>query len=406
MLFYWIKHRTGIFKVLRIRADIELFKRLLNLTNTSYIRYLHERIDWSSRMIGIVGARGVGKTTLLLQHIKLCHSVNDTLFVNADDLYFAEHRLFDLASDFYRHGGKHLFIDEVHKYPDWSKELKMIYDYYPDLQIVFTGSSILDIYKGNADLSRRALSFFLPGLSFREYLILAKGIHLPAYSLQEILEHKVEMPGNERPLALFKEYLSKGYYPFFPEPGYEIRLRNVVNLTVENDIPAYAKLNMASTKKIRQLLYVISQSVPFKPNFTKIGQMIDLHRNQVADFMFYLEKAGIIAQLRGTTEGIRQLGKIEKIYLDNTNLAYVLSNNTPDIGNIRETFFLSQMKVNHEVASSGQSDFQIGPYTFEIGGHNKSQKQIQGLENAYVVKDDIEYGYRNIIPLWHFGFNY
>ena len=385
---------------------IELFKRLLNLTNTSYIRYLHERIDWSSRMIGIVGARGVGKTTLLLQHIKLCHSVNDTLFVNADDLYFAEHRLFDLASDFYRHGGKHLFIDEVHKYPDWSKELKMIYDYYPDLQIVFTGSSILDIYKGNADLSRRALSFFLPGLSFREYLILAKGIHLPAYSLQEILEHKVEMPGNERPLALFKEYLSKGYYPFFPEPGYEIRLRNVVNLTVENDIPAYAKLNMASTKKIRQLLYVISQSVPFKPNFTKIGQMIDLHRNQVADFMFYLEKAGIIAQLRGTTEGIRQLGKIEKIYLDNTNLAYVLSNNTPDIGNIRETFFLSQMKVNHEVASSGQSDFQIGPYTFEIGGHNKSQKQIQGLENAYVVKDDIEYGYRNIIPLWHFGFNY
>ncbi len=385
---------------------IELFKRLLNLTNTSYIRYLHERIDWSSRMIGIVGARGVGKTTLLLQHIKLCHSVNDTLFVNADDLYFAEHRLFDLASDFYRHGGKHLFIDEVHKYPDWSKELKMIYDYYPDLQIVFTGSSILDIYKGNADLSRRALSFFLPGLSFREYLILAKGIHLPAYSLQEILEHKVEMPGNERPLALFKEYLSKGYYPFFPEPGYEIRLRNVVNLTVENDIPAYAKLNMASTKKIRQLLYVISQSVPFKPNFTKIGQMIDLHRNQVADFMFYLEKAGIIAQLRGTTEGIRQLGKIEKIYLDNTNLAYVLSNNTPDIGNIRETFFLSQMKVNHEVASSGQSDFQIGPYTFEIGGHNKSQKQIQGLENAYVVKDDIEYGHSNIIPLWHFGFNY
>ena len=385
---------------------IELFKRLLNLTNTSYIRYLHERIDWSSRMIGIVGARGVGKTTLLLQHIKLCHSVNDTLFVNADDLYFAEHRLFDLASDFYRHGGKHLFIDEVHKYPDWSKELKMIYDYYPDLQIVFTGSSILDIYKGNADLSRRALSFFLPGLSFREYLILAKGIHLPAYSLQEILEHKVEMPGNERPLALFKEYLSKGYYPFFPEPGYEIRLRNVVNLTVENDIPAYAKLNMASTKKIRQLLYVISQSVPFKPNFTKIGQMIDLHRNQVADFMFYLEKAGIIAQLRGTTEGIRQLGKIEKIYLDNTNLAYVLSNNTPDIGNIRETFFLSQMKVNHEVASSGQSDFQIDPYTFEIGGHNKSQKQIQGLENAYVVKDDIEYGHSNIIPLWHFGFNY
>ena len=357
-------------------------------------------------MIGIVGPRGVGKTTMLLQHIKLYHSVKDTLFVNADDIYFAEHRLYDLASDFYRQGGKFLFIDEVHKYRDWSKELKMIYDYYPDFNVVFTGSSILDIYKGNADLSRRVVSFYMPGLSFREYLILAEGIRLPAYSLEEILENKVEIPVSKRPLALFKEYLSKGYYPFFSEPGYEIRLRNVVNLTVESDIPVYANLNVASVKKMRQLLYVIAQSVPFKPNFTKIGQMTDLHRNQVADFLFYLEKAGIIAQLRGTTAGIRQLGKVEKTYLDNTNLAYSLSENTPDIGNVRETFFLSQMKVNNEVLSSDKADFQIGKYTFEIGGANKQQKQIHGLGNAYVVKDDIEYGYGNVIPLWHFGFNY
>lgn len=385
---------------------IELFRRLLALTDTSYVRYLHDRIDWSSRMIGIVGPRGVGKTTLLLQHIKLYHSVENTLFVNADDIFFAEHRLFDLASDFYKNGGKHLFIDEVHKYSDWSKELKMIYDYYPDLQIIFTGSSILDIYKGNADLSRRVLSFFLPGLSFREYLILAKGMRLPAYSLQQILELKVEMPNSERPLVLFKEYLAKGYYPFFTEPGYDIRLRNVVQLTVENDIPAYSNLNMASTKKMRQLLYIIAQSVPFKPNFTKIGQMIDLHRNQVTDFIFYLEKAGIISQLRSTTGGIRQLGKVEKIYLDNTNLAYALSNSKPDIGNLRETFFMSQMKVNYDVLAAEKSDFQIGEYTFEIGGQNKQQKQIQGITNAYIVKDDIEYGYQNIIPLWHFGFNY
>lgn len=385
---------------------IELFRRLLALTDTSYVRYLHDHIDWSSRMIGIVGPRGVGKTTMLLQHIKLYHSVDDTLFVNADDIFFAEHRLFDLASDFYKNGGKHLFIDEVHKYSNWSKELKMIYDYYPNLQIIFTGSSILDIYKGNADLSRRSLSFFLPGLSFREYLILAKGIRLPAYSLQQILAQKVEMPHSERPLVLFKEYLTKGYYPFFTEPGYDIRLRNVVQLTVENDIPAYSNLNMASTKKMRQLLYIIAQSVPFKPNFTKIGQMIDLHRNQVTDFIFYLEKAGIISQLRNTTEGIRQLGKVEKIYLDNTNLAYALSNSKPDIGNLRETFFMSQMKVNYEVLASEKSDFQIEQYTFEIGGKNKQQKQIQGITDAYIVKDDIEYGYQNIIPLWHFGFNY
>lgn len=385
---------------------IELFRRLLNLTDVSYIRYLHGQIDWSARMIGIVGPRGVGKTTMLLQHIKLYHSIDDTLFVNADDIYFAEHKLFDLASTFYKNGGKHLFIDEVHKYQDWSKELKMIYDYYPDFQVIFTGSSILDIYKGNADLSRRVLSYFLSGLSFREYLILGKGIQLPTYSLEEILNNKVEFPATERPLALFREYLTKGYYPFFNDPGYDQRLRNVINLTVETDIPAYAQMNISTTKKIKQLLYVIAQSVPFKPNFTKIGQMIDIHRNLVTDFLYYLEKAGIIAQLRGTTEGLRLLGKIEKTYLDNTNLAYALSDTKPEIGNIRETFFLSQMKVNHAVFASEKSDFEIGKYTFEIGGQNKQQKQIQGIDNAYIVKDDIEYGYKNIVPLWHFGFNY
>lgn len=385
---------------------IELFRTLLRLTDVSYVRYLHDQIDWSARMLGIVGPRGVGKTTMLLQHIKLHHSTDNTLFVNADDLYFSEHRLFDLASSFYKNGGKHLFIDEVHKYQDWSKELKMIYDYYPGFHVVFTGSSILDIYKGNADLSRRALSYFLPGLSFREYLILSKGIHLPSYSLEKILENKVEFPDNERPLVLFKEYLMKGYYPFFKDSGYKQLLRNVVNLTVENDIPTFAKMNIASTKKIKQLLYIIAQSVPFKPNFTKIGQLIDIHRNQVTDFLYYLEKAGIITQLRGTTEGLRQLGKVEKTYLDNTNLAYALTDSLPEIGNIRETFFLSQMRVKHEVLASEKSDFKIGSYTFEVGGQNKQQKQIQGIDNAYVVKDDIEYGYKNVIPLWHFGFNY
>ena len=376
------------------------------LTDTSYIRYLYDKIDWSARMIGIVGPRGVGKTTMLLQRIKLNHSLDDTLFINADDLYFAEHRLFDLASDFYKNGGRHLFIDEVHKYSEWSKELKMIYDYYPDFQIIFTGSSILDIYKGNADLSRRALSYYLPGLSFREYLNLSYGMQLPAYSLEDILSHKIEFPETRLPLPLFKEYMMKGYYPFFRDPGYEQRLRNVIGLTVENDIPIYASMNIASTKKIRQLLYIISQSVPFKPNFTKIGQMIDVHRNQVTDFLYYLERAGIIAQLRGETGGIRLLGKVEKVYLDNTNLIYALAENKSDIGNIRETFFLSQMKVYNDVFSSEKSDFRIENFTFEVGGQGKQQKQIEGIENAYIVKDNIEYGYKNIIPLWHFGFNY
>ena len=379
----------------------ELFRRLLNLTDTTYIRYLHDEIDWSVRMLGIVGPRGVGKTTMLLQHIKLYNSLNDTLFVNADDLYFAEHKVFDLASTFYKNGGKHLYIDEVHKYPNWSKELKMIYDYFPDFQVVFTGSSILDIYKGNADLSRRVLSYFLSGLSFREYLILSQGMQLPSYSLQDILNHKVELPGVDHPLPLFKEYLENGYYPFFNDPGYDQRLRNVVNLTIENDIPVYANMNIATTKKIRQLLYVVSQSVPFKPNFTKIGQTIDVHRNLVTDFLYYLERAGIIAQLRNNTGGIRLLGKIEKIYLDNTNLIYALAENRPDIGNMRETFFLSQMKIRNKIVASEKSDFEIDGYTFEVGGSGKQQKQIQDIEKAYIVKDDIEYTNKDTTKKWN-----
>lgn len=385
---------------------IRFFRRMLALTDTRYLRFLYEQINWSSRMIGIVGPRGVGKTTMLLQHIKLHLPVDETLFVNADDIYFTEHHLLDMAEEFYQNGGKHLFIDEIHKYPEWSRELKLIYDYFPDLQIIFTGSSILDIYKGTADLSRRAVMHFLPGLSFREYLILAKGIRLPVYSLSDILAGKVEFPAGERPIALFKDYLANGYYPFFADPDYALRLRSSINMTVENDIPMYASMNIATTKKIRQLLYIISQSVPFKPNFTKLGQLIDIHRNQVNDLMFYLERAGIIAQLRNKTSGVRLLGKVEKTYLDNTNLVYALAENKPEAGNVRETFFLSQMRVHNQVFASDKSDFEIGDYTFEVGGKSKGQKQIEGIDNAFVVKDDIEFGYKNIIPLWHFGLNY
>lgn len=385
---------------------MDLYRQMLRHVDTTFVRFMHESVEWSARMIGIVGPRGVGKTTMLLQHIKQNLPEEKTLFVNADDLYFEEHRLFDLAKEFYQDGGKHLFIDEVHKYPDWSKELKMMYDYMPDFQIVFTGSSILDIYRGQADLSRRALTYYLPGLSFREYLQLGHSLSLPSYSLDDILAHKVDFPSGERPLALFHEYLKHGYYPFFKEPGYEMRLRSVVLQTVENDIPTYSHMTAASTKKIRQLLYVIAQSVPMKPNYSKIGQMIDLNRNQVADYMYYLERAGIIAQLRPDTGGIRMLGKTEKVYLDNTNLAYALTDTKPDIGNLRETFFLSQMKVNQEVLSSDKSDFRIGGYTFEVGEKGKQQKQIRGIENAFVVKDDIEWGHGNVIPLWQIGMNY
>jgi len=385
---------------------IEIYKGLLDRTEIVFVRYLHEEIEWSSKLIAVVGARGVGKTTLLLQRIKLYHNVNDTLYVNADDLYFTENTLFDLASIFYKNGGKHLFIDEVHKYENWSKEIKMIYDYYQDLQVVFTGSSILDIYRGSDDLSRRALTYKLEGMSFREYLNMSQGLQLPVYSLEDILSNKIVLKEIEHPIPLFKQYLEAGYYPFFKEKAYSERLRNVINITLEVDIPVYAKINIATSKKIKQLLYVISQSVPFKPNFSKIAEIVGVHRNQVVDFLFYLEKAGIVTQLRTETKGIRMLGKVEKVYLNNPNLIYAIAEGSPEIGNMRETFFLNQLLVKNKVITSGFADFKIGEYTFEVGGRNKKQKQIEGIDNAFIVKDDIEYGYLNTIPLWAFGFNY
>lgn len=385
---------------------VGLYRGLIAQTDVTYLRYLHQKVDWDNRLTVIVGARGTGKTTLLLQHIKLHLNLNETLYVNADDFYFAENRLFDLATTFYHNGGKHLFIDEIHKYPHWSKEIKMMYDYYPNLRVVFTGSSILDIYKGSDDLSRRALIYHLPGLSFREYLEMTKKMRFTAYSLEEIVQNKVDLPGVTHPLPLFRQYLNNGYYPFYSETGYAERLRNIINQTLETDIPIYANMNISTAKKIKQLLFIISQSVPFKPSLTKISQMIEVHRNQVSDYLYYLERAGIISMLRNHTSGIRLLGKIEKIYLDNTNLVFSIAEGTANTGNIRETFFLNQMKVNHSLFSSDTADFSIGPYTFEVGGKNKTKKQISGVNQAYIVKDDLEYGYQNTIPLWAFGFNY
>jgi hypothetical protein len=384
----------------------EQFKRLIERTDVTHLRYLHSIIDWNNRLTAIVGARGVGKTTLILQHIKLFHKSQDTLYVSADDLYFTENSLFNLATDFYKNGGKYLFIDEIHKYSDWSKELKMMYDNFNDLHVVFTGSSVLDVYKGSDDLSRRVLSYQLLGLSFREYLNMSQKLNLPVYSLDEIIANKVEIPGIEHPLPIFKKYLSEGFYPFYEETGYVERLKNTINLTLETDIPIFSKMNISTSQKLKQLLYIISQSVPFKPNFTKIADMIGVHRNQITEFLYYLERAGIIAQLRNDTKGIRLLGKVEKVFLDNTNLMFAIGEDKPNIGNIRETYFFNQMRLNYKVLSSDVSDFKIGKYIFEVGGKNKTRKQITNLENVFVVKDDIEYGFLNTIPLWAFGFNY
>ena len=384
----------------------EYSNKLINEVSTGFLRYMHSEINWKGRMIGLIGPRGVGKTTLVLQYIKQNLNPSETLYITAEDFYFVDNRIIELVDRFVKFGGKYLFIDEIHKYKHWSKELKLIYDYHKDLKVVFTGSSVLDIKKGASDLSRRAVVYNMQGLSFREYLKLFHNISANTYTLDEILEHRVDVPEMERPLPLYVDYLKRGYYPFALEEDFDIRLAQIINQTLENDIPIYADMNVATGRKLKQLLSIISKSAPFKPNMSKIAEMLSASRNNISDYCLYIEEAGMIAQLRNKTGGIRGLGKVDKIYLDNTNLIYSLADNTSDIGNIRETFFLNQMRVKHDVFASTIADFVIDDKTFEVGGRNKGQKQIKDIKNGYIVKDDIEHGYLNTIPLWQLGLTY
>lgn len=384
----------------------EFFNRKLKSTPTNFLRYKYERIKWDGRAFGIVGPRGVGKSTMILQHIKLNLNTSDTLYVSADHIYFSEHSLVDLADYFVKMGGKHLFIDEIHKYDGWAREVKQIYDSYEDLQIVISGSSILDIYKGMADLSRRLPICEMQGLSFREYLNLFHGINAPVCSLDEILNHKAVLPDVKHPLPLFKDYLRRGYYPFGRDEEFEMDLLQVINQTMEVDIPTHLQANISLGKKLKSLLMVVAKSVPFKPVMQRLAEATGISRNDIPNYLVYVERAGMITQLRNSTGGIRGLGKVEKLYLDNTNLIYALSPEHADIGNVRETFFMNQMRVMNDVTGLSISDFEINGKTFEIGGRKKGQKQIENAEEGYIVKDDIESGYANVIPLWAFGLNY
>ncbi len=384
-------------------------RELVNRVDTNYIRDFHNKINWNSRLVAILGSRGVGKTTLMLQHIKLHDDASKSLYVVADDFYFTTHRIEDFARSFMLQGGKNLYIDEIHKYKGWSTEIKNIYDKMPDLKVTYSGSSILELEKGGADLSRRKVEYTLPGLSFREYVNISKGWNLPAYTLQEIIAGKVDFPTEKaRPLQLFTEYLRYGYYPFFKEGDYGMRLKGVIKQIVEEDIPKFADMEIASVQKLKKLLYMLAQSVPFKPNYSKLERDLGISRNALPKYLLYLEKAGLIAILREKTKGIKILEKMEKVYLQNPNQAYVLSEDLPNIGNIRETIFMTWMQTGHFISSSAVSDFEADGLTFEIGGKKKGKKQIAEIPQGqgFIVKDDTEYVYQNAIPLWMFGFIY
>ncbi len=389
-----------------MEALYQFMEKQLDATVSRFVRYKYDAIRWQNRMLGLVGPRGVGKTTLFLQHIKKKHSLHDTLYVTADHLYFSTHTLYETAETFNKNGGRYLFIDEVHKYSNWSQELKLMYDSFPDLHVYFTGSSVLDIEKGEADLSRRAPKYLMQGLSFREFLAIRHQIDVPVFSLDQILANEARITGISHPLVYFKEYLKEGYYPFGQDVDFETELNQVIIRTIEMDIPQFANMNIGTAKKLKKLMVILAGLVPYKPNMSSLGSQIQASRNNVEDYLTFMEKAGLLAQLKDGTGGLGELGKVEKVYLDNTNLLYALGNGQEDAGTIRETFFFNQMRVNHQVTSSPISDFEIQGKTFEVGGKSKGKRQITDAAEGYIVKDDIEYGYGNVIPIWAFGLNY
>jgi len=372
-------------------------------------------IQWNSRLIGIKGARGVGKTTLLLQYIKLklASELDNSLYVSLDSLWFAENSLLDLADSFVKQGGKYLFLDEVHKYPNWSQELKNIYDDHLQLKVVFTGSSLLEILNARADLSRRAIIYTMQGLSFREYLMIETGADLKAYKLEEVLTGHTalasEVLEKVKPLAHFSKYLKSGYYPFYLEQPdiYFMRLNEIVNMMLEIELPLLRGLDVGYVSRIKQLLYIISQSVPFIPNVSKLSDKIGIQRSTLLGYLHYLEEIKLTINLFKEAGGISKLQKPLKIYLENTNLMYALGPGEVNKGNLRETFFANQIREQHSGSYTAKGDFLIdGKYIFEIGGKDKTRKQIKDLNNAFIAADELEYGYQNKIPLWLFGFLY
>lgn len=376
------------------------------------VRDFIHTIDWDNRFIGIKGSRGVGKTTLLLQYIRLNFEPNQSvLYVSLDNLFFLENTLYDFVSDFYKKGGLFIAIDEVHKYPNWAIEIKNIYDDMPRLRLVFTGSSLLHIQQAKADLSRRVVMYAMPGLSFREFIQFETQINLETYSLQDIVNNHVAIAiaitQKLKPLQYFGNYLNYGYYPFYLEnkKSFHQKLSEVLLTVLEVDIPQYASIPVSNSILLKKLLAVISNSVPFKPNLNALSERTGISLNTLKNYLKLLHDAQLLQLLFVENKGINSLGKPEKIFLNNSNLMFNLGIDA-DKGNIRETFFFNQVHYKYPIFASSKVDFKVPGFEFELGGRSKKQQQIKGLQNAYIVKDDIEIGSDLNIPLWLFGFLY
>lgn len=397
---------------------IELYNRFLRkLSHVSvdFRRSAMDEIPWKAQLVGIKGARGVGKTTLLLQYIKLNLSdkISQTLYVSLDAFWFSSNSLSELIEDFYKQGGKYLFLDEVHKYPNWAQELKNAYDDYPDLKIVFTGSSALEILNARADLSRRAVIYEMQGLSFREFLCIETKLDFSKATLTDIIENHVEIAQHiclkVKPFQYFSKYLEYGYYPFYIEDKelYETKLTEVVNMILEIELPLLRGIETGYIHKLKELLAVIAASVPFTPNISKLGEKLGINRITILTYLHYFQEVRLTNNLFKEANGISRLQKPQKIYLENTNLMQIVSPNNVNVGNIRESFFPNQIGFKHRLQYADRGDFLVDQkYTFEIGGKGKSKHQIEGMDNAFIAADDIEIGFNEKIPLWLFGFLY
>ena len=397
-----------------VQSIIKTYHNFLSTVNLDYQRPLIHSINWEDRLIEIKGAKGVGKTTLMLQHIlQTFPNVDDTLYASLDNLWFQSYSLKDLADWFYTQGGRYLFLDEVHYYPHWQTAIKNLIDEYADLHIVFTGSSLLQLEAGEGDLSRRLMDYHLPGLSFREYLRFEGIADFPSYSLEEILQQHVQISfavkeklGSIQPH--FNAYLQHGYYPFYKavQAGYEIRLQHVVNQVLERDYPLIDDVTVATIEKTKKMLMALAQSVPQMPTMSTLYGQLETGRNLGLKMLYALDRADLLMLLTDKTKSLKTLSRPEKIFLHNTNLMYALGTNT-EIGTVRETFFLNQLSEVVPVHYPAKGDFLVdNKYLFEVGGANKTFDQIKDIADSFLAIDNTETGYKNRIPLWIFGFLY
>ena len=398
----------GLDEILRI------YNRRLQGTPEGFKRYLIDKIDWRDNLIAIKGAKGTGKTTMLLQHINESFTDKDkALYLSLDNLWFETHSINDLIEYHYTHGGTHLFLDEVHYFPNWKKLIKNINDDYPGLHVVYTGSSMLKIDSGVADLSRRQLPYTLHGMSFREYLLYEGLAEIEPITLDFLLSnhHRIAediLSNGMKILPLFGDYLRHGYYPFYKSvySGFEIRLQQVVNHVLENDYPIIEGVEQSTIRKTKKMFMILAEQVPQTPNMSNLYNELETDRNQGLKMLYALEKAGLMALLSDKPKQIDKLSRPEKIFMDNSNLMYAYATN-PNIGTVRETFFLSQLAVDHSVIYPVKGDFLVdGKYLFEVWGRKKSFEQIKDVDDSYMAVDDTEIGHHNRIPLWMFGLLY